>query len=774
MTLAQEHEAVRIVGASLQKVDTLEKITSGGRYVINYETPGMLHGKVLRSNRAHARITRIDTSKAESMPGVVAVITYRDCPQTRYSPMFALESHSDRLIRDKLILENYVRYVGDEVAAVAATSEEIASRALDLIEVDYQEFPAVLDAEQAMKDGAPLIHETKNNIARHVTHGFGDVEKALKESDFLFEHRFRTSRVHPCPMERHVCICELDASGTLVVRSSTQGIYGVRERLAEALGLPISKVKVIKPPYIGGGFGAKLELWLEGMCALLTLKSRRAVKIELSRTEEFLANPRMPCIIDLKTGINKDGTFGARYAKVLFDTGGYAAHGAVIHRVFSGTFVSMYRCPNTLCESFVVYTNNPIGGSIRGSTSTQAIYAVEQQVDIISREMKFDPLEFRIKNAWKIGDTNPKKPSAGPIKSYAFEECVRQGAERFDWYHRNKVEGKRHRSFEKGIGVACEPIGISGTQGGDYHGLGQSMMEVCSAFVKVNEDGTVALTVATVDQGGGQNTVLSQVVAEVMCVPLANVILMDADTDAVALDGPTHASRVTFVVGNTVKSAAEDARNQLLEFASKVFVCSSKELEIRNGYVRNKTNPSQRMALGELVRNARYSDPGVVILGRSALSPRVENATPCAVQFVEVEVDTDTGEVRVLRILSVHDVGKAINPHGVEGQIHGGVRLGLGYALTEEIVTDPVTGTPLNTDLLGYKMFTSADMPKIECLLIEKPDPNGPFGAKGMGESPAMLTAPAVANAVYDAVGVRIMDLPITPEKILRALGKIA
>ena len=440
-TLAQDYQITRVVGASLPKVDTLEKITSSGRYVANYDRPGLLYGKVLRSDRPHARITSIDTSKAEALPGVKAVITYRDAPPVRYSPMFALESYSERLIRDKLILENHVRYVGDEVAAVAATSEQIASRALDLIEVRYHELPAVFNVEEAIKDGTTPIHENnKDNIARRTRHGHGDVEKGLKESDFVFEHRFRTSRIHPCPLERHVCITELDANANLVVRSSTQGIYGLRERLAMALGMPISKIRVVKPPYIGGGFGAKLELWLEGICALLTLKCKLPVKMELSREEEFLANPRMPCVINLKTGVNKNGLLRARYANVLFDTGAYAAHGAVIHGVFSGTFLSMYKCPDILCESFVVYTNNPISGSIRGSTGTQAIYAVEQQMDIIARELKLDPIDFRIKNAWKVGDINLEKPGAGVIKSYAFEDCLKQGAERFGWNHPRRFE----------------------------------------------------------------------------------------------------------------------------------------------------------------------------------------------------------------------------------------------------------------------------------------------------------------------------------------------
>ncbi len=758
----------KVVGSRVPKVDTYEKITSSGRYVYNYTIEGMLHAKILRSTVAHAKIRNIDASKALALKGVRAVITHSDCPKVHYSPMFALESNAPPLIRDKLILEDRSRYYGDEIAAVAADDEETAKEALGLIEVDYESLEPVFTPEDAMRENAPLLHEgVEKNIVKKTHVGWGNLEDSFKESDFIFENTYRTSRTHPVPLETHVCVARPVGAGGLIVLSSTQHISGLRERLATALEMPLRKINVMKPPYIGGGFGAKVELNVEAICCILALKTNRPVKLALSREEEFLATPRMPVEIRLKTGVSENGKIVARYAEAVLDTGAHAAHGAVIHGVMTKTFLSMYKCSSSLCETKVVYTNNPTGGSTRGSTGPQIVFAVEQQMDEIANNLKIDPISLRLENSWSVGDSNPfLYPNLNlPISSFGLKECLIRGAEAFDWDRKKKQSRVRSEDIRRGIGFACIPLWVSGTMGIPPY------MEVSGAYVKMNEDGSASLIIGTVDQGAGQNTVLAQIVAEVLSLSAEDVILAEADTGIALADGPTHASRVTYSTGNSVKRAAEDARNQLIVLASKTLHKDVSDLYVEEGSVRSKSNREEKLTFAQIVRAGQYGTPGVSVVGVATGTPP-GNAPPSAAVFVELEIDVRTGLVKILNVVSANDVGKAINPEGVEGQVHGAIRQGLGYALTEEIINDPVSGMPLSTNLLEYKMFTSIDMPRITTVTVESNDPTGPFGAKGIGEPALIPTAPAVANAIYDAIGVRITSLPITPEKILDALSK--
>ena len=761
-------ETYRVVGRRVAKIDTYEKIVSSGRYVYNYAVEGMLHARILRSTVAHAKIRKIDASKALALKGVRAVITHADCPRVRYSPMLALESNSAPLIRDKLILEDCSRYYGDEVAAVAADDEEAAKEALGLIEVDYEPLEPVFTPAQAMRENAPLLHEgVERNIIKKTHVGWGNLDTSFKESDFIFENKYRTSRTHPVPLETHVCVARPDGAGGLIVLSSTQHISGLRERLSTALGLPIRKINVVKPPYIGGGFGAKVEMNVEAICCLLALKTNRPVKLVLSREEEFLATPRMPVEIRLKTGVSKDGKIIARYAEAVLDTGAHAAHGAVIHGVMTKTFLSMYKCPSSLCETKVVYTNNPTGGSTRGSTGPQIVFAVEQQIDEIANELNTDPISLRLENSWSVGDSNPfLYPNLNlPISSFGLKDCLIRGAEAFGWYRKKERKASaKVGNLRRGVGFACLPLWVSGTMGIPPY------MEVSGALVKMNEDGSASLIIGTIDQGAGQNTVLAQIVAEVLSLSVEDVVITEADTGIALADGPTHASRVTYSTGNSVKAAAEDAKQQLISLASKILHKDTSELFVEGGAV-HPSSKEEKLTFAQIVRAGQYGTPGVSVIGRATGTPP-GNAPPSAAVFVELEVDTQTGLVKILNVVSANDVGKAINPEGVEGQVHGAIRQGLGYALTEEIVNDPISGMPLSTNLLEYKMFTSIDMPKITTVTVETNDPTGPFGAKGIGEPALIPTAPAVANAIYDAIGVRITSLPMTPEKILDALDR--
>ena len=773
---------MNVVGKSVLRTDARDKVTGGKGYTVNVRLPGMLHGKLLRSPYPHARILHIDTSRAEKLPGVKAVLTTPDVPQIKYHPVYFAPSTAASMIKDMLILSDTVRFAGEPVAAVAATRVEIAEEALELIQVDYDPLPAVFSPEDAMKPGAPQLYgHAANNVAMSPAFSFGDLQRGFEEADYVFENDYETQRVHTCYMEPRVCLVDSDGQGNLTVWSSTQSIFGLREKLAFALGIPVGKVRVVKPPYIGGGFGGKLDLgYIEPIAALLSIKAGRPVRIEQTRYEDFITTARNPVKMHLKTAVKKDGTFIARYAKSILDTGAHTTHGAVVLMVhgFFG-FLLPYRCANSKWEGMTVYTNNMIGGGFRGYGAPQAAFAVESQIDEICEQLNWDPIEFRLKNAHSEGEPHPFDPTF-KLSSYRFDECLKRGAEQFGWSKRQPA-GSSNGTKKRGIGFACQPLWVSGCVGFP------DIYEHSGAIVKLNVDGTVDLAIATVDLGCGQNTVLSQIAAEEMGVPLSAVKVSYADTDTVPFDAPSHASRVTYSTGNAVKAAAGSAKKRVFEVAAGLLNAAPGDLELTNGRVHVKGSPDNGLSLEDVVKRAE--SPCVImvpdgmqrtpleekgtIMGFASLAP-TSNPSPAAVQFVEVEVDTETGEVKVLRVLYAHDIGKVINPSGAEGQVEGGFQQGLGYALMENLVFDQSSGACLSADFLSYKMPTAMEMPPdIKCVFVESEEPTGPFGAKSLAEPCLIVPAPAIANAIYNAIGVRVRDLPITPEKILAGLGKL-
>ncbi|HXE89821.1 MAG TPA: molybdopterin cofactor-binding domain-containing protein [Terriglobales bacterium] len=772
---------LRAVGKTVPKPDAYDKVTGGKGYVVNLRLPGMLHAKVLRSPYPHARILRIDTSEAERLPGVKAVLVPSEVPKIKFHPVYFAPSEARSMVRDMLILSDTVRFAGEPVAAVAATRPEIAERATELIHVEYQQLPAVFDPEEAMKPGAPQIHEhAPNNIALNPSFTFGDLEKGFAEADFIFENTYQTQRVHTCYMEPRVCIVDSDVHGNLTVWSSTQHLFGLREKLAFALGIPVGKVKVVKPPYIGGGFGGKLDMgFIEPICALLSRKTGRPVRAEHTRYEDFITTARNPIKIHLKTGVKKDGTFTARYARSILDTGSHATHGAVVLMVhgFYG-FLLPYRCPNQKWEGCSVYTNNMIGGGFRGYGAPQAAFAMESQIDEICHQLKLDPIEFRLKNAHKEGEPHPFEPSF-KLSTYRLADCLQQGAARIGWHDRptHRSNGTKRR----GVGFACQPLWVSGCVGFP------DIYEHSGAILKLNVDGSVDLSTATIDMGCGQNTVLGQIAAEELGVPVEAVRVTYADTETVPFDAPSHASRVTYSSGNAVRAAAAAAKKRLLAVAAPMLQAAPEDLETADGCVRVKASPDRSVPIASVVKQAESPYIQMVpdgmsktsleqkgtIMGMASLAP-ASNPSPATAEFVEVEVDTETGEVKVLRVVFAHDIGRVIHPAGAEGQVEGGFQQGLGYALMENLTFDHSNGACLAADFLSYKMPTAMEMPpKIESIFVESNEPTGPFGAKSLAESCLIVPAPAIANAIYDAVGVRVRDLPITPEKILAGLGKL-
>lgn len=769
------------IGAQVPNVDAYEKVVGGRGYPVNVSLPGMLHGKMLRSFYAHAKITSIDISEAEKLPGVKVILTPGDVPKKKFNPIFFMPALAHGANHDMEILSDTVRYAGQVVAAVAATTPEIAEQALELIEVEYEELPAVFSTDAAMAEGAPSLHDyTERNVAKHPYFETGDVDAALNDADHVFEQTYQTQRVHTCYMEPRMVVVDSDQQGNLTVYSSNQHLFGVREKLSHILDIPESKIRVVKPPYIGGGFGGKLDIgFIEPLAALMSLKTGKPVKFVHKRSEDFITGARNPVKMALKTAVKSDGSIMARCGKSTFDAGGYATHGStviMVHGLFG--FMYTYNCPNRRWEGISVHTNNMVSGGFRGYGAPQAAFAVESQLDEICEKLDLDPIEIRIKNAHVEGEQHPVFNQT--FTTYRFEDCLRKGSERIGWSHRtppNSGSGTKQR----GLGMACVPTWTSNCTGQP------DLLEHSGAMVKLNPDGSADIATACMDLGCGQNTIFCQMVAEELGISIEQVRMSSVDTGNVPFDAPTHASRGTYAAGGAVKAAASEAKRKMFDFAATMLEANAEDLAAKDGKVFVKGSESLSVTIQEIAERA--DSPLVhdtpegpqgdstpfrgTIIGVSSLNPTC-TPIPCGAMFVEVEVDTETGQVKVEHVVYAHDIGRVINPIGAEGQVEGAVQQGIGYALMEHLQFDEDSGACISGDFLDYKMPTAMEMPgKIESIFIESNEETGPFGAKSLSECCIVVPAPAIANAIYNAVGVRVRELPITPEKILAGLGKL-
>lgn len=751
------------VGKNVPKVDALEKALGRAVYINDVSFPGMLYGKTLRSPYAHARILNIDVTQAVQLPGVRAVLTGRDLPGGLFGPF----------IKDEPVLAvNKVRYIGEPVAAVAAIDPDIAEEALDLIEVDYEELPAVFDPLAAMAEGAPLIHEDVEkylavfpairygNVCSRTTMVQGDVQEGFRQADLVVEETFRSQMHHQSYIEPSGAVVKMEPNGRFTVWSSSQGVFVTQARISESLRIPMTKVRVVAPR-VGGGFGGKIEPHVQPLCVALAQKTGKPVKMVLTREEELSAGrPRHPATVTCRLGIKRDGTIVAKEMKGIFDSGAYADDGPGVAGF--GTLMSRgpYRIPHFKLEAHCVYTNKVKTGAFRGFGNPQTSFASESVMDIAAREIGMDPLEFRLKNALQPGDSSV---GGQVLQSVGFQECLTKAAEAIEW---RKPKAGKYRG--KGIASVNHISGLL----------------TVSAIVSMNEDGTFSLKVGTMDIGQGADTTLTQICAEELGVSMEDVCILSGDTDAAPYTWATSASRLTYTAGNAVKRAAADAKRQILELAANTLEASVEDLRIANGKVFVVGNESKALSLFELGAISCWVKGGAIV-GRNSFmveEPAMERsgfegfpfgtmtAYIFAGQTVEVEVDVETGEVRVLRGAAAHDVGRAINPQNVEGQIEGGYAQGLGYALFEETVFDE--GRVVNPTLVDYKIPTSMEVPPITPIIVEAHDETGPFQAKGVGEPVLAGIAPAVANAVFDAVGVRITELPMTPERVREALKK--
>ncbi|MBI2881920.1 MAG: xanthine dehydrogenase family protein molybdopterin-binding subunit [Candidatus Tectomicrobia bacterium] len=782
-TQAKSVKELKWVGKNVTREDGAEKATGKGIFATDMSLPHMLHGRYSRSKTAHARILHIDASKALKVPGVKAVITSEDCPKDGAGNLRAFGPY----IQDHIILAHKkVRYIGEAVAAVAATDEDAAEEAADLIRVDYEELPAVFDPVEAMSSGAPILHENLEqyggvpgfkpirfgNVACQIKLLKGDPDKAFQEADCVLEQKFRTVTHHQCYLEPHAALAQVDAKGRATVWTSTQTVSEVRRGLMETLGLPASQIRAIAP-FIGGGFGGKLDICVEPHAVLLARKTDRPVKIVLTREEEFISgHPRHPFLLEYKTGAKKDGRIIAREARFIVDSGAYATHGPGVMGAAITHGRGPYAIPNVRIEASLVYTNKLPFGGYRGYGSPQTHFAGESQMDDLAKELGMDPIGLRMKNAITEGQ---RLATGQPLRHTAYKETLRRAAESagWDWENRKRpVRKPQDRRKKTGFGVAS-----------NQH---VSAIFASGAILKMEADGAVTVLTGGTEVGAGQRTVLSQIAAEALSVPYEKVSIVMSDTLTTPYDWSTDASRTTYNIGNAILRAAAEVKEKLLEIAAAMLEADPKDLEMESGEVYVRSAPDRRATYHDVVMYGLYVGGGVILGKGSFFDPpayerpkdtQVEGwrfvpipAFSYGTQIAEVEVDTETGRVEVTRLHSACDVGKAISPAGCEGQIEGAVSMSVGWILSEEMVFEG--GAVANPTFLDYKVPTTLDVPKVHPLLVEEPDPTGPFGAKGIGEPPLVPTAAAVANAIRDAIGVRICEMPFSPDRVLAALRK--
>jgi 4-hydroxybenzoyl-CoA reductase subunit alpha len=798
-----------IIGKPTAMIDAAEKTTGGGKYTDDLSVPGMLIGKILHSPYPHARIKRIDTERAEGVDGVVAVVVGEDAPNPYGILPVGHDEHA--LALDK------VRYVGDNVACVVAVSEAIAEKAMELIDVEYEVLPAYFDPEESMKAESDLIHDNKpGNLEKDYHHAFGDPDKGFADADHILEARFIANEVTHAAMEPHSTLAsfELDPHtghlGRLTVWSSTQVPYYLQHKLSLVLEMPMSQIRVIKP-LVGGGFGGKSEVIpLEIIAAVAARKAQAPVKITYTREEVFWAHRGRPrTIIDLKTGITNDGRITSVKARVVQDGGAYCSYG-VVTILYSGALLgALYDIPNIQYDGYRVLTNKPACGAMRGHGTVNVRFAFESQLDELATKIGMDPAVIRQRNLLKP----PCVTVNGlRVQSYGLPECIEKTVERSGWKER---KGKLPKG--RGLGIACSHY-VSGAA----NSIIRSDMPHSTVNIKIDRDGGVVVYTGASEIGQGSDTMTAQVAAEVLGCSLARVRVVAADTDLTPIDIGSYSSRVTFMAGNATLRAAEDVKKRIAAAAAKKMNCSAEELTFREDLVfkkesappvlkkdqaeeemtqagasvsgrvegqilrgslqqkRKEEGPKEWMTFEEAVVAAIDFHGALTGTGSYAPPPEARGgkhkgggvgpspAYSYSAQVAEVSVDEDTGEVTVHKVWAAHDCGRALNPVAVEGQIIGSVWMGMGQALTEEMVWKD--GMLMNGGMLEYRSPSSVESPEVEPIIVESIDPEGPFGAKECSEGSLAATIPAISNAIYDAVGVRLHESPFTPERVLAAL----
>jgi len=790
------------VGRPQVKVDAVKLALGKPAFTADMEMRGLLVGKLLHSPHAHARIRRIDASTARALPGVHAVLTWEDVPRVVHSTAGQSDPIPGPL--DFFSLDKKVRFVGDRVAAVAAETEEIAQRALELIEVEYKLLPAILDPREAQPPGrrspvaaaflpdagglaaadVPIIHDEPEyvpfdecdpdrNLAAAIRIDLGDVDAAMQEADHVFMGEYSVQRVQAAPIEPFVCVTYWDEDDRLVIRTSTQVPFHIRRMLAPVLGLPIKRIRVIKPR-VGGAFGNKQEVMLEDICAHLTIATGHPVGMEYTREEQFVSSTiRHPMHFRMRTGVMADGAIVANEMLVLSDTGAYGNHALTVTGNTGHKAMSLYDVPNIRFYADIVYTNLPTSGAYRGYGVPQGFFALETHMERMAHELGLDPLQFRLRNAIRPGAEHPmskvwsegREAHGEIIRTCALEECVRVGAKAIGWHEWQRSRGDRpllrsSAPLLKGMGVALV-----------MQGTAIPNLDMGAASIKMNDDGSFNLLVGATDLGTGSDTVLAQMAAEVLGCPPEDFVTYSSDTDFTPFDKGAYASSTTYISGAAVVRAAQQVAEQMREVAARLLSERGVALESYEITLEERcawAADGRSVTFAEIALNSLHHEQQHQIMGSGSwVSP--DSPPPFAAQFAEVTVDTETGQVTVDKLIMALDCGIIVNPATASGQVEGGMTQALGYALCEDMVFD-AAGRLIPTDFDKYHIFRSDEMPEMQAIFIETFEPTHPFGVKSVAEIPLNGVAPAVANAVYDATGVLITSIPLLPEKVWRAL----
>ena len=736
----------KVIGKRVERIDAFERLTGEAKFTSDLYLPGMLYVKILRSPYPHARVVSIDTSKAQALPGVKAIVTAADVPA------FAIHRRETPPTVVMPVLASTARYVGDEILAIAAVDEDTAEQAIEAVEIKYEVLPFVLDAEEAVKPDAPKIYPDGNVVkekADLLTRG--DVEEGFRQADVVLEGKYKTHMLQHTTMEPRLTVAEWTGS-KLTIWDSNKAPFDVQKGVAKALGIRVNQVRV-RTLYIGGDFGDKGNVERQHViAAVLARKTNRPVKIEFTREENYLAaHHRYPTTWYLKYGAKKDGTLTAIQVKLFADSGAY------YH--FDGAWGSLevpakvYRCQNVRLEGFNVFTNKSEGGHMRCVGHPAGMFPQEVHMDRLAEKLGMDPLAFRLKNYAKREDGDQDRKI--PFTSCGMEECVRLAAEQFGWEAKRKGRDTDPGPVKRGVGVAFQAC---------RHG---AIVPPMSAIVKLDADGTVEVLSGFNSSGGGQKTTTAMMTAEALGVPYEAVQVTTGDTDVTTDSARPSGSRGTATVGLALISAANDAKEQLLELAAEILKQNKENLELRDGKILIKTE-GKSIPYGEILSKAPSP-----IIGRSRAKAPLNTVTHTfGVHFAEVEVDTRTGKVNLLRLVAAHDVGRVINRVGIENQIQGGATMGIGAGMFERQLVDAQTGICVNPNMLDFKIPSILDVPIVEPIMVESDDLVGPFGAKGAGEPPTGVPAPAIANAIYNAVGVRFDEIPIDVRAVLDGLQK--
>ena len=756
------------VGKSITRVDAFDKVTGRTKYTDDLCDAGAYVAKIVHSTIAHGKVLSVDTSEAEKIEGVVKIVTcfdlgqYRNYFPTAGHPWSTDVSHQD--VADRLLLTDEVKFYGDDVAAVIAENEVAANQALRAIKVEYEEYPVVTDVLEAMKDGAPQIHKDyPNNILKHTSLSRGNYAEAIKEEGLTVVDRwYNTEPVQHCHIENFICYAYAEGKRITIV-ASTQIPHIARRVVGQALGIPWGDVRVIKP-YIGGGFGNKQDILYEPLCAFLSLQvGGHLVKLDCSREETFFANrTRHGIKFHIISHVRKDGTYAARKIEAFSNQGAYASHGHSIAAKGLGAFPQLYPCDNVEGDAYTVFTNRPVAGAMRGYGIPQAMFAVESHTEDVAKIMGIPPIDFRLKNLMPQG----YKDAFSKNENYydTFRQCIEKGKAYMDYDNRVKELAKQTGRVRTGIGMATFWYNTA---------VWPISLESSSSRMVLNQDGSVTLQLGETEIGQGADTAFSQMAAEVLGISTDEVhVVSNQDTDITPFGTGSYASRQTYVGGFSIAKTAGLLKQKILDYAYILTNMPPAITDIKNSMIIRTTDNRELISLRDLATEALYSLSDSRHITAESTAQIKSNAYSFGCCFAEVEVDIDMCKAKLTKIINVHDCGKLINPALAKAQVEGGMSMGIGYALSEVQLVDKKTGKVLNDNLLDYKLSTCMDHPHLETAFIENPEPTSPFGTKSLGEPPVCPVAPAIRNAIMNATGVGVNELPLRPEKLYEYFDK--